>query len=262
MIWRSAEQLLEGRTAVVSGAGSGLGREIALALGGQGARVVLVGRTAATLEAVAAELEESQGSARVEICDVSDPGAVQALGGRLADEEVSVLINNAGIGGPVADLVDIDPDGWDATFAANVRSVYLMCRQFLPAMVERRTGHVVNLASVTGKRPLSGRTPYAASKMAVIGLTATLAWEVGRHGVMVNSLSPGPVDGPRMRHNFAREAQRTGRTAAQAEQEYVSRGALGRLLEEPEVGRAVVAMLSMPGLTGADIDLSTGMVAR
>ena len=121
---------------------------------------------------------------------------------------------------------------------------------------------MINLASVSGKRPLARRTPYTASKMAVIGLTATLAHEVGPLGVIVNSLSPGPVRGPRMERNFAREAERTGTTPAEAEREFVSRAALQRMVTEEEVAAAVVSMLQMPGLCGADIDLSAGMIAR
>jgi NAD(P)-dependent dehydrogenase (short-subunit alcohol dehydrogenase family) len=98
--------------------------------------------------------------------------------------------------------------------------------------------------------------------MAVIGLTTTLAFEVGPLGVSVNSLSPGPVDGPRMQRNFTMEAERTGTTYAEAEEAYVSRAALHRMLTEDEVASAVVAMLHMPGLCAADIDLSAGMVAR
>ena len=138
----------------------------------------------------------------------------------------------------------------------------MMCRAFLPGMIGRGAGDVINLASVSGKRPLAGRTPYTASKLAVIGLTATLAHEVGPLGVTVNTLSPGPVNGPRMARNFAREAERIGSTAAAAEQEFVSRAALRRMVTEDEVARAVIAMLNMPGLCGADIDLSAGMIAR
>ena len=98
--------------------------------------------------------------------------------------------------------------------------------------------------------------------MAVLGLTSTLAFEVGPAGVMVNSLSPGPVRGPRMERNFAREAERTGGTVEEAEEAFVSRAALQRMVTEDEVAAAVVAMLQMPGLCGADIDLSAGMVAR
>ena len=97
--------------------------------------------------------------------------------------------------------------------------------------------------------------------MAVIGLTSTLAFEVGPAGVNVNTLSPGPVAGPRMERNFRLEAERTGTTEAAAEEAFVSRSALGRMVTEEEVGAAVVAMLAMPGLCGADVDLSAGMVA-
>ena len=123
-------------------------------------------------------------------------------------------------------------------------------------------GDVINLASVSGKRPLARRTPYTASKMAVIGLSVTLAHEVGPLGITVNTLSPGPVRGPRMERNFRLEAERTGTTSAEAEEAFVSRSALQRMVTEEEVGAAAVAMLRMPGLSGADIDLSAGMVAR
>jgi NAD(P)-dependent dehydrogenase (short-subunit alcohol dehydrogenase family) len=256
---------LAGRTALVTGAGNGLGRAIAVALAGAGARVVLTGRTESTLRATADLLSDKglagKGLALVAPCDVADPGAVDGLRASLADEEIAILVNNAGIGGPVEALVDIQPAEWDEVFGANVRSVYLMCRAFLPAMYRRGSGDVINVASVTGKRPLTRRTPYAASKMAVLGLTRTLAFEAGPLGVSVNSLSPGPCQGERMRRNFTAEASATGASYAQAQQAFVSRAALRRLVEEDEVGAAVLAMLGMPGLCGADIDLSAGMIA-
>jgi NAD(P)-dependent dehydrogenase (short-subunit alcohol dehydrogenase family) len=192
---------------------------------------------------------------------VADAASVAELAGALAGTEVSILVNNAGIAGPVAPLTAIEPPDWDEVFAVNVRGTYLLCRAFLPGMVARGAGDVINLASVSGKRPLTRRTPYCASKMAVIGLTSTLAFEVGPFGVNVNCLSPGPVEGERMHRNFRLEAERTGTTYAEAEHAFVSRAALGRMVTETEVGAAVVAMLAMPGLCGADIDLSAGMVA-
>jgi NAD(P)-dependent dehydrogenase (short-subunit alcohol dehydrogenase family) len=253
---------LAGRSALVTGAGNGLGRAIALGLARAGARVVLVGRTESGLVETAALLPEPK-AARVALCDVSSPAAVDALRAELdADgEEISVLVNNAGIGGPVKPLTEIEPDEWDEVFAANVRSIYLMCRAFLPAMTARGSGDVVNLASVSGKRPLTRRTPYTASKMAVLGLTRTLAFEVGPLGVAVNSLSPGPCRGPRMERNFTLEAAATGTSYDEAEAAFVGRSALHRLVEQDEVASAVLAMLRMPGLCGADIDLSAGMIA-
>jgi NAD(P)-dependent dehydrogenase (short-subunit alcohol dehydrogenase family) len=246
------------RTALVTGGGTGLGAAIGRALHAAGLRVVLVGRRSAPLEQLRDELGER---VRAETCDVSSPAGVADLAVRLRDEEVSVLVNNAGIPGPVAPLTEIEPDDWDEVFAVNVRGPYLMCRAFLPAMVERGDGDVINLASVSGKRPLTRRTPYCASKMAVIGLTSTLAFEVGGSGVRVNSLSPGPVEGERMTRNFTLEAERTQTSYDQARDAFVLRSALGRMVTEDEVGRAVVAMLAMPGMSGADIDLSAGMVA-
>ncbi len=247
-----------GRTALVTGGGSGLGRCIALALGRAGARVVLVGRNVVALDAVAAELA----AARVALADTSDPAAVATLRDVLADEDVSILINNAGIAGPVAPLVDVTDADWDEVFAVNVRGVYLMCRAFVPAMIAAGRGDVINVASVSGKRPLANRTPYTASKMAVLGLTTTLAHEVGPLGVIVNSLSPGPVRGPRMERNFQLEAHASRTSVAEAQRAFVSRAALGRMVEEDEVAQAVLAMLHMPGLAAADVDLSAGMVAR
>ncbi len=264
---------LTGRTALVTGAGNGLGRAIAVALAGAGARLILVGRTAATLKETAALLPD-QASARVATCDVSEPGAVGALRDTLVaaaaqdgepagepGERIDILVNNAGIGGPVKAITGITPAEWDEVFAANVRSVYLMCQAFLPAMYQRGSGDVINIASVTGKRPLTRRTPYAASKMAVLGLTRSLAFEAGPRGVRVNSLSPGPCRGERMTRNFTREAAATGTTYQQAQEAFVSRAALHRLVEADEVAHAVLAMLRMPGLCGADIDLSAGMIA-
>jgi NAD(P)-dependent dehydrogenase (short-subunit alcohol dehydrogenase family) len=252
---------LSGQTALVTGAGNGLGRAIALALGGHGCPVIAVGRSAEHLAETADLVRTAGAQACWGICDVADPASVRSLAEELTDVDVRILVNNAGIGGPVADLVDIDPADWDDVFAVNVRGTFLMCQAFLPGMLAAGDGRIVNIASVTGKRPLPRRTPYAASKMAVIGLTRTLAFEVGPRGVSVNSLSPGPVRGPRMERMFDLDAKVTGGTPEDSEERFVSRAALHRLVEEEEVAQAVIAMLSVKGLCGADIDLSAGMVA-
>jgi NAD(P)-dependent dehydrogenase (short-subunit alcohol dehydrogenase family) len=249
---------LAGRLAVVTGGGSGLGAVMAARLVEEGARVVLVGRRLEAVEAVAADLGDA---ARAEACDVASAADVDALAGRLAGEEVSVLVNNAGIAGPVAALEDVTPQEWDEVFAVNVRGTYLMSRAFLPGMYARGTGDVVNVASVSGKRPLARRTPYCASKMAVIGLTTTLAHEAGPHGVRVNALSPGPVESERMDRNFRLEAERTGTSVDEARRAFVERAALGRMVTPREVAEALVAVLTLPGLTGTDLDFSGGMIA-
>lgn len=219
---------IAGRTALITGAGNGLGRAITLALASQGARVILVGRTDATLRAVAEEVTEHGGHAHVEVRDTANTNSVDELARQLQDESVSILINNAGIAGPVAPLTHIEPEDWDEVMATNVRGVYLMCRAFIPPMVELGAGDIINIASVTGKRPLPGRTPYAASKMAIIGLTVSLAHEVGVHGVMVNSLSPGPVSGARMARVLDQEARRSNIHVSQARRDVLSKTAAAR----------------------------------
>lgn len=249
---------LAGRLAVVTGGGSGLGAVMARRLVDEGMRVVLVGRRAEAVAAVADRLGEA---ARAETCDVASSDDVTALARRLGGEDVSVLVNNAGVAGPVAELPAVSPEEWDEVFAVNVRGTYLMCRALLPAMYDRGWGDVVNVASVSGKRPLARRTPYCASKMAVIGLTTTLAHEAGPYGVRVNTLSPGPVESERMDRNFRLEAERTGTSVDEARKVFVERAALGRMVTPEEVAAALVAVLTMPGLTGTDLDLSGGMIA-
>lgn len=247
-------------TALVTGGGSGLGLEIARVLIRDGFKVIITGRNEAKLQAAAAELGVN---AQAFVCDVADEESVSSLVGWLKERDirVSVLINNAGIGGPGVPMTQVSAQEWDEVFEINVRGTFLMCRAFLPDMVEAKNGAVINIASVTGKRPLINRTPYAASKMAVIGLTQTLAFEVSPHGVMVNTLSPGPIESERMSINFAREAALSGTTPEEVEKNFVSRAALGRMVTLEEVAQAVSVMLSMPNLTGSDIDFSGGMIA-
>ena len=164
---------LTGRTALVTGGGNGLGAAIARALHARGAAVVLAGRRPEPLQQVCDELGER---ASWHACDVADPASVAALADALAQVEVDVVVNNAGVAGPVAPLTEISVEEWDEVFDVNVRGVFLVCRAFLPPMVARGRGDVVNVASVSGKRPLVRRTPYAASKMAVIGLTSRSTW--------------------------------------------------------------------------------------
>jgi NAD(P)-dependent dehydrogenase (short-subunit alcohol dehydrogenase family) len=254
---------LAGRVALVTGGGHGIGRCIALRLVEEKVAVAVCGRSSGDLDETVRLARSAGGDAEAYVCDVSDPRSVERLHEEVLASSgmVDILVNNAGIAGPTADLLDIEPADWDQVMDINVRGVYLCCRAFLPGMVERGSGDVINMASVTGKRPLARRTPYCASKMAVIGLTRALAFEVGPLGVRVNSLSPGPVRGERMRGVFEREAQATGVSFHEAEQAFVSRAALHRLIEEGEVAEAAVAILCMSGLAGADLDLSGGMVA-
>jgi len=143
-----------------------------------------------------------------------------------------------------------------------VTGVWLCARAFLPSMVERGGGSFIAIGSMTGKRPLWGRTPYASSKTALIGLVRTLAVETAASGVRVNLVSPGPVASERMEWVFRAQAEGRGITQEQARREMVDQIPLGRLIEPEEVADVVVALGlgRLAAVTGEDLNASGGMV--
>ena len=173
---------------------------------------------------------------------------------------VDVLVNNSGVTGPTTPLWDVDPSDWHETFDVNVTGTYLCCRAFLPSMIERRSGSIVIIGSMTGKRPLWGRSPYAASKLAVVGLARTLALEVGPHGIRVNVISPGPVEGERIEGVIRGQAEGRGISADQVRNELTSASPLNRLVPPDDVAATAVFLASSEArsITGEDINVSAG----
>ena len=256
--------LLDGQVAAVTGAGTGIGREISLRLAAEGADVVLTGRSTEAMEEVAGLVRAAGRRALPLAMDLRDPDSITAAA-KAAEAEfgrVDVLVNNSGVGGPSAPLVDMPLDEWEDTFRVNVTGTMLACRAFLPGMLARRSGSVVVIGSVTGKRPLVNRTPYAASKTALIGLVRTLAWEVGSSGVRVNLVSPGGVEGARIDWVLEQQAVSRGITVEQARAEFAGGAALQRLTSPQDVADAV-AFLASPraaAITGEDLNVSAGLV--
>src|SRR5205085_7689065 len=151
---------------------------------------------------------------------------------------------------------------WQETFAVNVAGTYLCCRAFLPTMIEQRSGCIIIIGSMTAKRPLFGRTPYAASKMALVGLARTLAWEVGPYGIRVNVISPGPVEGERIEWVIRKQAEARGISVEEARQQFTSSSPLGRLIPASDVAAAAVFLASdrAASVTGEDLNVSAGTV--
>lgn len=252
-----------GRLAVVTGAGQGIGREISLALGRAGFELVLAARNRSNLAGTATLLADAGGIGHVVVTDVTQEDDAANLSARVGELGIpAVLVNNSGIGGPSGPMWELDVAEWDETFAVNVRGTYLASRGILPLMIEQGSGSIINIGSISGKRPLWGRSPYTASKMALLGLTRTLALEAGPYGIRVNLISPGFVAGPRIDWVIARQAEGRGLSEGEVRAEFEAESPLGRLTEAVDVADACVFLAGegAAGITGADINVNSGVV--
>jgi len=188
---------LEGRVAVVTGAGRGIGRAIALALAREGARVALAARSNGELAAVAHELGQAGATTVAVPTDVRQEASLEALVGRILGEwqQVDVLVDAAGVAA-FAPVTDSKLDDWDQMLAVNLRGAVLACRAVLPAMIARKQGTIISVGSVVTSRALPGSAAYTASKYGLLGFSRVLAEEMRPHGVRVGVISAGATDTP------------------------------------------------------------------
>jgi 3-hydroxybutyrate dehydrogenase len=252
---------LEGRGAVITGGGRGIGKAIARYLAEEGASVVVSARSTNEIEAVADELRSEGFTAHAVTCDVSDEESVQVM----ADEAtgllgtVDILVNNAGIA-PSNPVKRLSLDEWNRVQSINVTGTFLCSRAFLQGMLDRQWGRIVNIASVAGLRGSKYITAYCASKHAQIGFTRALAAEVADQGITVNAICPGYVDTPMTEYSVVQITEKAGVSPEEALQHILATSPQKRLIRPEEIA-AVAVMLCRKdgeGISGQAIAIDQG----
>ncbi len=233
----STSQRLAGKVAVVTAAGQGIGRATAEAFVRAGARVIACDINTSTLAAL-----KQTTNCQTEVLDVLQPDAITELAQRLPP--IDILFNAAGFvhAGTVLDCTEAD---WDFAFNLNVRSQFRTIKAFLPGMLKKGGGSIINVASVVGSiKGTTNRFVYGASKAAIIGLTKSVAADYVAQGVRCNAICPGTVESPSLRDRIAAQAQATGQTVEQTEAFFVGRQPMGRLGRTDEIAALAVYLAS------------------
>ena len=253
---------LTDKVALVTGAGSGIGRAVALALAREGCRVVLAGRREEPLARVAEEVRGWGRRAFPVVCDVGSREAVDALresAGRAG--VVQILVNSAGIA-PAASILEMEDALLEEVLRVNFLGTYYCCKRFLEPMMETGWGRIINIASTTARTAYPNTAAYTASKHAVLGLTKVMALETARKGITVNAICPGYVDTELTRENARRMAARVGVAASAVLERFARTSPQRRLMAADEVADAAVLLAGPAGdaVTGQGINVDGGAV--
>ena len=237
---------LDGKTALITGGGSGIGYAIASAFVESGASVWICDVDSATVQAI----NNSGVGITGILADAGLQSDVQGLFELLFSDtghQLDVLINNAGVAGPNGPLETIELQDWNETMRVNLQSAFLCCRQALPVMKEQRNGSIVNLSSTAGTYGFPLRTPYASAKWGIVGLTKSLAMEVGEFGIRVNAICPGSVSGPRMDQVIEAEARSRKMTPEKIREQFVRQVSLKCFVDVHDIAQMALFVCSDAG---------------
>jgi NAD(P)-dependent dehydrogenase (short-subunit alcohol dehydrogenase family) len=251
---------LEGKVAIVTGANQGIGEGIAGALTREGASVVMVARREKELLQAATAIRDEGGTVATITADISKEADVQRIVQETVDQfgTLDIMVNNAGVAGPIGSIWDVDLAAFQQCLDINTTGLWLCCREAAAVMKDHGSGRIINIGSISGKRPLAQRTAYGASKMAVVGITRALALEIGEYNVTVNCISPGGIKGPRL----AMLAEKNNMTLEQIYDAVSAGSALKRVPENEDIAALCVFLASEAGrnISGQDINVDAGTV--
>jgi NAD(P)-dependent dehydrogenase (short-subunit alcohol dehydrogenase family) len=251
-----------GKTVIVTGGGYGIGKQIALSFGRQGANVVIAARSTEKLAQVEEQLRAMKTRPLAVSTDIGVEQSVQDMVDVVAESYggVDILVNNAAIAGPTAMIPDIETDEWRAAVDINLSGTFYCCKYVSQLMREARSGNIITLSSVAGRTAYPLRASYAVTRWGVIGLSHTLAAELGPMGIRVNAVVPGPIEGDRSSRVFEARAAAENTDVESMKQFFTKDIPIGRMPTEQEVANCVLYLASEQsvGIHGQAIPVDGG----
>lgn len=255
---------LDGQTAIIVGGGRGIGAEIARVFAREGARVALVDleKMKAEAEALAREISPDGGRALALTADCTDAGQVRRMVDDVARRwgRIDILVNSAGLRGPLVPVQDITEEEYDAVLAVNLKAAFLCCQAVLKVMTKQKSGNILSIAGTAGREGMALRGSLVAAKWGLIGLTRTIAKEAGPDGVRANAICPGGMDEPELREMYAERAKGLGMEFSALEKAVLEQTPLRKYARHDEVARAALFLVSSDSshTTGEALNVSGG----
>jgi len=255
---------LENQVAIVVGSGRGIGETIARTFAREGAAIALVdlAKMKAELERIAQEISQNGGKAIAMVADCTDDSQVK----KMVDEtvrrwgKIDILVNSAGLRGPLVPVQDITEEEWDTVLDVNLKAVFLCCRAVLKVMMQQKSGSIVSISGTAGKEGMALRGSLCAAKWGLLGLTQTIAKEAGPSGIRANIICPGGMDEPELRDMYAERAKGLGMEFSQLEKSVLELTPLRKYGKHDEVAKAALFLASSDSshTTGESLNVSGG----
>ena len=255
---------LDGQVAIIAGSARGIGEAIAHTFAQEGASIALVDleKMKPQLDAIAQVISRKGGKAMAIVADCTDERQVKAMVDETVQRwgKIDILVNSAGLRGPLVPVQEITEQEWDSVLAVNLKAVFLCCKAVLKVMIEQKSGSIVSISGTAGKEGMALRGSLCAAKWGLLGLTQTIAKEAGPYGVRANVICPGGMDEPDLRVMYAERARGLGMEFSELEKSVLELTPLRKYAKHEEVAKAALFLASSDSshTTGESLNVSGG----